>query len=169
MRTIAAVVLAAVAAVALTGCAAAPAQSMAAFTPAAAGAEIDWAAAAGQDFTDCPAEADAASVEVDDVTYADLTGDGHDEALVVAVCLTLPGSDPARVFVYDGNRLLLTVGDGDRLTSSEVRVSGRTLTVASLALSDDDPRCCPDLAVTEAWTWTGGDFERTARTVKRIG
>ena len=87
---------------------------------------------------------------------------------VLSACRTTTASDPIRVLVYDGTdrraplRRLGTIGTGRYLVSADLRTKGRTVTVTSRALSDDAPRCCPDLRITQTYEWTGEELRRTA-------
>jgi hypothetical protein len=101
---------------------------------------------------------------VTSVRRADLTGDGRTESIVAAACRSTTAPNPVRVFVHDGagrrapGKLLLTIGTNQYLTSAELTITGRTVRVVSRALSDRAPRCCPDLRITQSYTWTGTDF-----------
>ena len=109
----------------------------------------------------CPQKTEVASVR-----YADLTGDGLTEAIVAAACWTDTSQNPINVFVYDGTdrrtplARLLTIGKDQYLKTATVRTKGATITVTSEALSDDAPRCCPDLKITQRYEWRDAEFHR---------
>ncbi len=130
---------------------------------------VDFAEAAYGDLGRCvrtPELPDTA--EISGVRYADLTGDGLDEAIVAAACRTTTASNPISVLVYDGAdrraplRRLGAVGTSQYLVSAKVTTRGRTLTVTSRALGDRAPRCCPDLRITQTYEWRDGELRRVA-------
>ena len=114
------------------------------------------------------------ATEVDSVHFADLTGDGRDEAIVAAACFTTTAQNPINVFVYDGQdrraplERLVTIGKDQYLQTAEVRTSGRTITVTSNALSSKAPRCCPDLRITQKYEWTGSAFKTVSMDQKPL-
>jgi hypothetical protein len=103
--------------------------------------------------------------EVQHVDHVDLTGDGRRDTIVAASCPTTTSTNAVRLFVFGADSStepLLTIGKDSYLRTADVRTKGRSLTVESEALSDDAPLCCPDLRITQSWTWTGSAFTRTA-------
>ena len=122
---------------------------------------IDWKSVTAGEMPNCPQK-----TEVDSVRYADLTGDGRTEAIVAAACWTDTSQNPIIVFVYDGTdrrtplARLLTIGKDQYLKTATVRTKSATITVTSEALSDDAPRCCPDLLITQKYEWRDAKFHR---------
>ena len=113
-----------------------------------------------------------AKAEIHQVDHADLTGDGRRDAIVVASCPTNPSTNAVHVFVYDGDstkKPLLTVGKDSYLRTADITTSGRKLTVDSEAISDDAPLCCPDLRVSQTWTWNGSTFKTAGPKQEKIG
>ncbi|MFI5935253.1 hypothetical protein [Actinoplanes sp. NPDC051494] len=108
--------------------------------------------------------------EVHQIRYADLTGDGAKEAVVAASCPSTTATNPVRVLVYETapRDPILTIGKDDYLQSADVTTAGRTLTVVSDALSEDASRCCPDLRITQTYTYTGESFGKGEVTKKKI-
>jgi hypothetical protein len=130
---------------------------------------INWKAITYGEMPDCPRK-----TEVDSVRYADLTGDGRTEAIVAAACWTDTSQNPINVFVYDGAdrrpplTRLITIGKDQYLKTATVRTNGATITVISKALSDDAPRCCPDLLITQKYEWRDAEFHRVSLDEKPI-
>lgn len=108
--------------------------------------------------------------EVTGKRYTDLTGDGRAEAVVTAACFTTTAANPAHVVVFDGDghRPLLDIGRDQHLTTAKVTIDGDSLTVVSDALSDQAPRCCPDLRITQTYAWDGDAFGRTSIDRKQL-
>jgi hypothetical protein len=106
--------------------------------------------------------------EVFAVKYADLTGDGRTEALVTAACPSATSQNPVAVFVYDGQdrsrplHLLAAIGADHDLTEIKVSTHGRTVSIDARGRSTHTGLCCPDLRITETWTFSGGKLHRTA-------
>jgi hypothetical protein len=131
---------------------------------------IDWKSVTAEEMPNCPRK-----TEVDSVRYADLTGDGRSEAIVAASCWTNTSQNPINVFVYDGADRrppldrLLRIGEDQYLKTATVRTRGATVTVTSEALSDDAPRCCPDLLITQKYEWRDSAFHRILLDEKPLG
>lgn len=106
--------------------------------------------------------------QVFSVAYADLNGDGHTDALVTAACPSSTHQNPVSVFVYDGHnrrsplRLLARIGADHDLTAIKVGAHGQQVTIDARGRSQHTGLCCPDLRITETWTWSGGHLHRTA-------
>jgi hypothetical protein len=99
---------------------------------------------------------------------ADLTGDGVPDVIEAASCFTTTAANADNIAVFDGKhpsaapKPLLVIGRGAYLQGDvQIKTSGRTVTVASNALSKKAARCCPDLKVTQTYTWSGDHFTRT--------
>jgi hypothetical protein len=98
-----------------------------------------------------------ARLEVDgDVLYADLDGDGDDEAVVHAVCAYGANGvqDTVQVWALNGRLPMLIdtvtgppadVADESELppTVHDVAVDGDELLITFTRYTDDDPNCCP--------------------------
>jgi hypothetical protein len=106
--------------------------------------------------------------EVLAVKFADLTGDGRDEALVTAACPSATSQNPVAVFVYDGQdrkrplKLLATIGTDHDLTEIKVSTRGHQVSIDAEGRSTHTGLCCPDLRITETWTYGDGRLHRTA-------
>ncbi|NMO53806.1 hypothetical protein HH310_21805 [Actinoplanes sp. TBRC 11911] len=99
---------------------------------------------------------------------ADLTGDGVADLIQAASCFTTTAANANNIAVFDGRhpsatpKTLLVIGRDAYLQGDvQITTSGRTVTVVSNALSKKAARCCPDLKITQAYTWTGDHFTRT--------
>jgi hypothetical protein len=105
------------------------------------------------------------------VVYADLTGDGRNEAIVKGSCPTTTATNELHVFVYGASnpdKVLLDVGRDHYLRKASVDVHGRTIEVEATALSDDAPRCCPDITITQSWKWAGSGFTTEGPVTEKI-
>jgi hypothetical protein len=131
---------------------------------------VDWKSVTSGEMPNCPRK-----TEVDSVRYADLTGDGRTEAIVAAACWTTTSQNPINVFVYDGADRrppldrLLRIGEDQYLKTATVRTKGATVTVTSEALSDQAPRCCPDLLITQRYGWRDAAFHRLSLDEEPLG
>jgi hypothetical protein len=132
---------------------------------------VDFAAAT-RTGTHCLAE--VKKNEVFSVKYADLTGDGLKEALVTAACPSATSQNPVAVFVYDGQdrkrplKLLATIGADHDLTDIKLSTHGHQASITAEGRSTHTGLCCPDLRVTETWTYSGGRLHRTASEQKPL-
>jgi hypothetical protein len=105
-------------------------------------------------------------IRIDDVLRADVTGDGHPEALVVDECESSTSAWPQEVEVFDGagdaaapRRVgVLLADDAVHPQSVTLTVSGGRVTITGTGLSDDAPLCCPDLTIRRVYTWSGHGF-----------
>jgi len=123
-------------------------------------------------------------VLVDEKQFADVTGDGKEEAFVAVACVASTSSWPDRFEVFDGAsdpahpRRIATLLDYQDGTDERglrigrnvgipqsITISGRTVTVVSLGYAPTDPDCCPSRQITDTFTWNGSDFTRGSRSV----
>lgn len=123
-------------------------------------------------------------VEVDEKQFADVDGDGMEEAFVAVACVASTSSWPDRLEVFDGASdpshprhiaTLLDYQDGTderglRMGSNfgipqSITISGQTVSVVSLGYAPTDPDCCPRWQVTDTFTWNGSGFTRGPRSV----
>ncbi|SDF21365.1 LppP/LprE lipoprotein [Blastococcus aurantiacus] len=107
-----------------------------------------------------PADAwDARTVRT---TFADVTGDGTDEALVQVTCPAAVSSHADHVVVFDVTtarpRLLGVLGDDLVHPRAEVATEGTTVTLSGPTVGDDDPHCCPGHWGTVTYAWDGAAF-----------
>ncbi len=115
---------------------------------------VDWPALIARELH---AEGGAAEVHLADVIYADLTGDGEEEAIVpissegtagiIGVYVyTMRGDQPLRLLAYRAAQLSVTVEQG-------------RLVAAVPAYAPGDPRCCPSQVRRTTYRWTGTALE----------
>jgi hypothetical protein len=111
---------------------------------------------------------EATKDEVMAVKFSDLTGDGRTEALVTAACPSTTSQNPVAVFVYDGQdrqrplKLLAAIGADHDLTDIKVSTHRRQVVIVAEGRSKHTGLCCPDLRITETWTYSDGRLHRTA-------
>jgi len=124
---------------------------------------------------------DQATFKVSQVMYGDLTGSGHEQAVVVASCTPLvtahPGFENNLVYVYgiqNGQAALIAsfafgepwnfVGRAaepqrqDRLTLSDITKVSIGAGSISFERRAGEARCCPLFYVTQTFRWTNGQF-----------
>ena len=139
--------------------------------PAADGsAQVDWKSSAYSALTcatrtewvaeGLPAEAwDDRTVRT---TFADVTGDGADEALVQATCPAAASTRADHVVVLDltGGQpeLLGVLGDDLFHQQAAVTTEGTTVTLSGPTVAGDDPYCCPGHWGTVTYAWDGAAF-----------
>lgn len=109
------------------------------------------------------------------VVTADVTGDGTYDAVVARTCESSTAYWPSTVEVFDGTSqskqprrvgtLLTDVGKTDLPWATQVRVSGRTVTVEAYGVDAHTTQACPSIAYTYRYTYDGGSFRRVGRDV----
>jgi hypothetical protein len=179
-RSVPGLVLAACSLVLLAGCDAgarpAPAgkaafEEPAVATPAAdSSARVDWKSPAYSALdcvtrTEWTAEglpAGAWDEQTVRTAFADVTGDGIDEALVQATCPSAVSTSADHVVVLDvrtgGPALLGVLGDDLFHPQAEVTTGGTTVTLSGPTVAGDDPYCCPGHWGTVTYAWDGTAF-----------
>lgn len=110
------------------------------------------------------------------VSYADLTGDGREEAIATVVTNFDPNGSVACIFIYNlGNgdpRLLWSHETGDRANGGlrSIKVEGFDLVVEQYEIKfdwskgsyeDGTALCCPKRFVRSHYRWNGEKFEKT--------
>ncbi|MET7462715.1 hypothetical protein [Nonomuraea sp. NPDC005501] len=106
----------------------------------------------------------------------DLTRDGKRETVVVSSCPSPTSSNPLFAFVYDGAskrpaapHLLARLGANRSFKSLKVTIHDGRVQLRGKVVSGRAPNCCPDLIVSQAYTWNGTKFRRTAEKATPIG
>jgi len=103
--------------------------------------------------------------------YFDVTGDGAKDAFVQVACHTMTGGSPDQVEVFDGAsaasapHLLDTlnpVTSSDMKEVKNVAVSGSVVTLSGEDWSANAPECCADIAWSQTFTWSNGNFQAGA-------
>jgi hypothetical protein len=107
-----------------------------------------------------PAEAwDAQTVRT---TFADVTDDGTDEALVQATCPAAVSTRADHVVVLDVTTAQPTVlgvlGDDLFHPQADVTTQGSTVTLSGPTVAGDDPYCCPGHWGTVTYAWNDVAF-----------
>ncbi|MFI6604387.1 hypothetical protein ACIBHX_49865 [Nonomuraea sp. NPDC050536] len=137
---------------------------------------VDWASVV-EPALNCPKPGPHAAwyvVRARVAAVGDLTGDGRHETVVVSSCPSPTSSNPLIAFVYDGAskpsapHLLGKLGKNRYFKSLKVAIRGGRVQLHGKALSDQAPRCCPDLIVSQTYSWDGTQFRRTAEKANRI-
>ena len=107
------------------------------------------------------------SLELDDVSYVNLRGDGTDEAIVSVAGVTGVNRFVGSVFIYaiekENPKLLWQHETGDRADGGLRRIAteGQTLVVEEYARSEGDGGlCCPNLFIRSKYRWNGNHFDR---------
>ena len=179
-RSLPALVLAACSAALLAGCDAgtppaaadkAALEKPAVAAPAAGGsAPVDWRSPAYSALgcvtrTEWVAEglpAAAWDAQTVRTTFADVTGDGTDEALVQATCPAAVSTRADHVVVLDLTTvrpaLLGVLGDDLFHPQADVTTEGTTVTLSGPTVAGDDPYCCPGHWGTVTYAWDGAAF-----------
>ena len=100
-------------------------------------------------------------------TFADVTGDGTDEALVQGSCPAAVSAPADHVVVFDVTaarpRLLGVLGDDLVHPQAHVTTDGTTVTLSGPTVGADDPRCCPGHWGTVTYAWDGAAFVLRSR------
>ncbi|MEV1240600.1 hypothetical protein [Nonomuraea sp. NPDC049750] len=137
---------------------------------------VDWASVV-EPALNCPKPRPRAAwyvVHARVAAVGDLTRDGKRETVVVSSCPSSTSSNPLIAFVYDAAskpstpRLLGKLGKNRYFKSLKVAIQGGRVQLHGKALSDQAPRCCPDLMVSQTYKWDGTQFRKTADKAKRI-
>lgn len=110
------------------------------------------------------------------VSYADLTGDGKEEAIVTVVTNFDPNGSLGCIFIYNIGtgepRLLWSHETGDRANAGlrSIRVEGLDLVVEQYDIKFDWPKgkyedetalCCPKRFIRSHYRWDGEHFEKS--------
>jgi uncharacterized membrane protein len=115
----------------------------------------------GEPFMPASAARPVVRLVPDAVAGGDLTGDGHDEA-VVALAHNAGGSGE---FVYlavvrnghEGPENFATIGLGDRVRIITLEIADGRLIADLVVHAPDDPMCCPSRRVRRQWSFEGGE------------
>ncbi|MEV8630777.1 hypothetical protein AB0395_03895 [Streptosporangium sp. NPDC051023] len=131
---------------------------------------VDWAAVV-EPALNCPAPGPNATwyvVRAHVAAVGDLTRDGRRETVVVSSCPSPTSSNPLIAFVYDGAskpsapHLLGKLGKDRYFKSLKATIHDGRVNLRGKVVSDQAPRCCPDLIVSQTYAWDGAKFHRTA-------
>ncbi|MEU4619885.1 hypothetical protein AB0G04_07885 [Actinoplanes sp. NPDC023801] len=126
----------------------------------------------------CPNEGQKA--EVQRLEFADVTGDGVDDALVARTCEAFTAYIPSTVEVFDGTTagdakpkrigvLLKDAGQADLPWFTSMSAKGGTVTIKAYGVAENGIQACPELKLTYVYRFGDGKFERTGRTATNAG
>lgn len=104
------------------------------------------------------------NISVSNVSYADLTRDGQEEAIVTLVYLFYPHGSAGCTFIYTPNRhrpRLLWQEGFERLR--RLAVEGRGITFEDYVFSPSDANCCPKKYTRTFYRWNGRRFSKVRR------
>ncbi|MGH2943839.1 MAG: hypothetical protein ACRDLN_13800 [Solirubrobacteraceae bacterium] len=94
-----------------------------------------------------------------DIEFADLTGDGRSDAIVLVDTRGIAGAVALYVFSTDGKAAdspLRAVYRSQRLYRASTDVSGETLVLRTPRYAPGDDVCCPAKVVSRVYTWSEG-------------
>ena len=106
-----------------------------------------------------------------DVTFADLTGDGRQDAIVRVDSGGAPGTLAVFVFSSDGASKLRPVYRNQRLFRALAAPNGAALVVRTPRYAPGDELCCPPAFLERTLTWSARSHRmvlRGTRTVPRV-
>lgn len=89
------------------------------------------------------------------ITFADLTGDDKDDAVVRVQSGGAAGAVAVYVFSTDGAKALRAVHRAQSLVRASTSVAGGVLTYRSAVYEDGDELCCPASLAETALEWDG--------------
>jgi hypothetical protein len=101
-----------------------------------------------------------------DITFADLTGDGRSDAILVVDTRGVAGAVALYVFSTDGaaeDSDLRAVYRSQRLYRASAEVSDATLIVRTPRFAEGDDVCCPARVVQRMYEWSAGNKTLTLR------
>jgi hypothetical protein len=103
-------------------------------------------------------------LELDDVSYADLLGDGKEEAIVYLRGISVMNRFVGCIFVYttDGSapKLLWQYETGDRADGGlqKMGIENQSLVIEQYTLNGASGLCCPKSFVRQSFKWDGKQF-----------
>jgi hypothetical protein len=113
-------------------------------------------------------------LELDDVSYEDLTRSGKEEALVYIRGISVTNRFVGCVFVYafeEGSpRLLWHYETGDRADGGlrKMEVRDRTLMIEQNTIQGGAGLCCPKKFVRRYFKWNGKEFRNVKSEILRV-
>lgn len=113
---------------------------------------------------------EAFGVRTEDTIYGDLTGDGHNEAIVIIVCGGMHALEQPLVYTMKSNdvRLLTTLEIGDRafggLVDKGLKIQDGLLTVERM---QGKAACCPEYIEKKTYRWNGKSLVQVGKIERR--
>lgn len=98
------------------------------------------------------------TLESFDITYAELTGDGQEDALVAATCVLDQGNAYVASIAVVRSETAGPVQVGDPVEGFDPVVVGGRPVVTRSVYADDDPRCCPSATAYVPLSLAGGSW-----------
>ncbi len=103
---------------------------------------------------------DGGGIVAPDITFADLTGDGRSDAVVLVDTGGVAGAVALYVFSTDGEAEssdLRAVYRSQRLYRASADVSDATLVIRTPRFAEGDDVCCPAKVVQRVYVWSAGN------------
>lgn len=116
---------------------------------------------------------DRLSLNIFDIAYGDLTGDGADEAVILSSCNTGGTGNFSEGYVYlmkaGKPALIARIPGGDRAYGGlrSTRVENGQLVVDSNDVGEEGGACCPQYVVTTRYRVAGGKLAAVGQPVKK--
>jgi hypothetical protein len=114
---------------------------------------------------------DGGGIVAPDITFADLTGDGRSDAVVLVDTNGVAGAVALYVFSTHGaaeDSDLRAVYRSQRLYRASTDVSGETLILRTPRFSEGDDVCCPAKVVKRVYVWSTGSETLRLRSTREL-
>jgi hypothetical protein len=103
-----------------------------------------------------------------DVTFADLTGDGRQDAIALVDSGGAGGAIAVFVFSADGAKALRPIYRSQRLFRALASTEGSTVLVRTPRYGPADDLCCPPAFVQRSLTWSAGTHRLVLRSTQTV-
>jgi hypothetical protein len=104
----------------------------------------------------------------EEITFADLTGDGRQDAIVRVDDGGAAGAIAVYVYSTDGAKKLRAIYRNQRLYRATVAVQGATLLLTTPRYAAGDEICCPAQSLQRTLTWSARRHRLLLRTTQRV-
>ena len=114
---------------------------------------------------------DGGGIVAPDITFADLTGDGRSDAVVLVDTNGVAGAVALYVFSTHGEAQdsdLRAVYRSQRLYRARADVSGETLILRTPRFTEGDDVCCPAKVVQRVYAWSAGSETLRVRSTSEL-
>jgi hypothetical protein len=145
--------------------------------PASAFAAVDWPVYARKFFGCASPSGESWDQFLPDVRYADVTGDGIPDALVIGACPSSTSGNPVEVVIFSGASQpsnLQEIADlpqesNEYFVSMNVTIKGTVISLDGSSYdSPQTPLCCPDAQLTMVYQWHSGRFTQVSRDLRKL-